>query len=194
VIVLALYVFAGYLYGVEHGWWVALRRRIRLPRLRRAGNLYIGRILVSDSRLDAENYLDLTIRLHNGRPSILRYIGASGFARVEFSRDGNGVAGFDLPPPIFMFENGACGAGDELVLSFRLVLTPAQVAEFREREAANEVPQIMFSRLDIMVASGRRTPERLPLWDGVNFRHGMVSGQIVCVTASSTARAGATLG
>ena len=189
-----------FLWGIkwdgEHWWalaWRKFKRPLRLP-FAAAGNIYIGRILISDSRLDLDHYLDLTVRAHNGTRKTLRYAGVNGFARVEFSLNGNGSGGFDLQPPTFMFGDAPCAAGGEFFLNFCIALTPQQVATFREQQTAGAIPQILFDSMNIAISAQRKKPQRLPLWDGVNLFSGVVNGQIVRVVGHASSHGTASLG
>ena len=180
----------------EH-WWALTWRKcglvFRQP-IWPVGNLYIGRILVSDSVLDVDHYLDLTVRAHNGTSRALCYSGVTGFPRVEFLLNGNGAGGFDLQPPTFMFGDAPCAAGGEFFLNFRIALTPQQVATFREQQTAGAIPQIFFDSMNIAISAQRKKPQRLPLWDGVSLFNGVVNGQIVRVVCHASSHSTASLG
>lgn len=158
----------------EH-WWKRLSP-LKLFRWRRG--IYIGQVLVSDTKLDTEGYLDLTIRAYNGTAQTLRYAGVTGFVRIEFSLNGNGAGGFDLLPPAFVSGDSSCPSGSELFANFRLTLTPAQVREFRAQQTSGSTPQLLFGTLKIVVSRRWGKPIRLPLWDGISFANGQASGQV----------------
>lgn len=158
----------------EH-WWAQLPK-LKLYRFRRG--IYVGRILISDSLLESEHHLNFIVRAYNGTAQTLKYRGASGFAKIEFISNGNGIGGFDLQPPTLMTSNLVWPSGGEIIIEFRLSLTPAQVTEFQEKQATGATVQVLFGSLVVTLSRRWGRDIRLLLWDGVSFANGSVFGQI----------------
>lgn len=169
-------------------WWD--RPWLKLTAFRPRRGLYVGNIMVSDVDLNANHYLDLAIRAYNGTAQTVRYRGCTGTGRIEFA---NSPGGFDLQPPILIAGDIPCRSGEELTLSYRLVFTPTQVAEFRAMQTAGVTPQILFGRLAIWMKRRWGRPLRLPLWDGVSLQGALVGGRIVCAVGHASARGTASL-
>src|SRR5438067_640802 len=173
-------------------WWQAVPK-LRNPFHRHVGSLYTGRIVVSGSELDQKHFFDVSINAFNGTCYAFQTATIEGKVRIDFSLNGGGQGGFDVRPPVLYFETEKPHKPDqELSLGTRLFLEPNQVAEFKSREAAGQVPQIMFQELDINLETNRGKRMRLPLWDGVSLNSDrLVTGRIVCVVGHATARVSA---
>jgi hypothetical protein len=156
-------------------WWE--RIPLAIPFKWRRG-IYVGRMVVSDSLLDTDHYLDLTIMAYNGTARTLRYRRATGQARAEFTSKGNGLGGFDLQPATFMAGDNPWRSGGELMLNFRLPLTPAQVIHFRSHQASGAMPQILFQNLVITFSRRFGGVLKLPIWDGISFLDPSLCGKI----------------
>lgn len=170
----------------EH-WWKRLPR-LRLPGFSR-GRMYVGQILVSDSLLDGLHTLSLTVRGYNGTGRDRIFLGASGSVKLGYSLNGTGSAGIDMAPPGLVDPPSRIAADSEFHIDFQQPLTPEQTAFFRQWEAQGADIQMMFDGLASMTRPARLgSPERLALWNGISLRNGRFYGEIVCVTAHSTAR------
>lgn len=181
-----------FLWGIKwdgRHWWD--KRWFSLAAWCPRRGLYVGNILVSDTLLNLDHFLDLTIRAYNGTSQTITYGGCSGSVRVDFA---NTPGGFQLQPPSFMSGDVPCPLGGELMLSFHLVFTPSQVADFRAMQAAGATPQIMFSGFTISINRRWGQSLRLPVWDGVSLQGALVGGRIHCATGHASSRASATLG
>lgn len=176
----------------EH-WWKKLPR-MRPPRFSR-GQMYVGQILVSDSQLDDQHTLNLTVRGYNGTGRDRVFLGASGSVKLGYSLNGTGPEGVDIAPPGLADPPTLIPADSEFHINFQQPLTPEQTASFRQWEAQGAEIQMMFGGLAIITKPARfGSPERLALWDGISLRNGRFFGKIVCLTGSTSARSRASLG
>lgn len=174
-------------------WWQTIPK-LRSPFVRR-GSLYTGLMNVSDSELDQKHYLDLSIRAFNGSPYSFQTTTIEGMVGVDFSLQGSGQGGFEVPAPLLYFETEKPHKPDaEFVLATRLFLQPAQVTEYRDRQAQGQTAQIMFRGLKVELETKRGKKVVLPLWDGVSLggsRIALVTGRVheVALTASASTKA-----
>lgn len=166
-------------------WTVYIREA--LPGLRnlfgRHGSLYNGAVFVSDSELDSKHFFDMSIIGFNGTPYPFQTATIDGRVSINFILKGTGQGGFDVRAPVLCGESPKPHVPDkEFTLNTRIFLEPVQVAEYRQREAAGQTPQIMFGETKVELETRRGKRMTLLLWDGVSLsRDRPAVGRIMCL-------------
>jgi hypothetical protein len=148
--------------------------------------------VVSDSNLDNQHFLELSLIGFNGTRRAFQTATAAGVVRLEFVSNGSTTAAFNLTPPLLYFQSDRPHRpSHEFTVGIRLFLNDAQVEEYRTRQAAGETPRVMFSELTVVFETSRGRQCVLPLWSGVSLRPGQGSGRVFSLEVQSVLSASA---
>ena len=132
-----------------------------------ARGLYVGRIEIDVSRLQADHVVELVIFGFNGTNNIVSYSRATGSIAVSIS--GNPTVAFQLSPPsVLAHRSNPDSFSDytEFLLVFEQSLKPDAVGWLSEQIRGHRV-LFDLDELDIiMEVRGEGVYARLPIWNG----------------------------
>ncbi|HEY4846629.1 MAG TPA: hypothetical protein VIH87_02260 [Methylocella sp.] len=144
--------------------------------------LYVGEIYFDLSRLDGDRYIEIAIRVFNCTGSIITMSGLKG--SISFGAIGGApsIEEVSLPPPTIRADTDKTIHPSREWFVILAQHVPAATADTIS-SLLSEKRRVKFDldALDILVCLADQPDkiERLPLWNGLTFEHGISRGRIV---------------